>query len=53
MIRGYSFLLVFAGSKLVPQDMPQPRAEALALELNAITGYAIKTAFGESQAAIH
>ena len=32
---GYSCQLVFAHSKIVPQDMSQPRAEALALELNA------------------
>ena len=53
MTRGYSFQLVFASSKLVPRDMLQTPAEALALELNAITGYAIETAFGESQVAIH
>ena len=60
---GYSCQLVFARSKIVPQDMSQPRAEALALELNAKTGHVVKTAFGErhvkclkfsdSQVAIH
>ena len=47
---GYSCQLVFARSKIVPQDMSQPRAEALALELNAKTGHVVKTAFGERHA---
>ena len=59
----YSCQLVFSRSKIVPQDMSQPRAEVLALELNAKTGHVVKTAFGErhvkclklsdSQVAIH
>ena len=60
---GFSCQLVFSRSKVVPQDMSQPRAEALALELNAKTGHVVKTAFGDrhvkclkfsdSQVAIH
>ena len=44
---GYSCQLVFSRSKIVPQDMSQPRAESLALEMNAKTGHVVKIAFGE------
>ena len=44
---GYSCQLVFARSKVVPQDMSVPRAELLAASLNASTGFVVKKAFGE------
>ena len=59
----HSCQLVFSRTKIVPQDMSQPRAELLAAELNAATGHVVKIAFGErhkkclklsdSQVAIH
>ena len=44
---GYSCQLVFSRSKVVPADTSQPRAELLALALNASTGHVVKTSFGD------
>ena len=44
---GYSCQLVFARSKLVPEDMDLPRAELLACELNATLGHVVKLSFGD------
>ena len=44
---GYSCQLVFARSKIVPEDMSMPRAELLAASINASTGHVVKTAFGK------
>ena len=44
---GHSCQLLFARSKIVPKDMPMPRAELLAVSLNAGTGHVVKTALGD------
>ena len=44
---GYSCQLVFARSKLVPEDMDLPRAELLACKLNATLGHVVKLSFGD------
>ena len=44
---GFSCQLIFARSRLVPDDSTQPRAELLAIEMNATTGHVVKTALGE------
>ena len=60
---GYSCQLVFARSKLVPDDMSMPRAELSAALLNASMGHVVKISFGkfhkghlkltDSQVALH
>ena len=44
---GYSCQLVFARSKLVPEDLSMPRAELSAAVLNASMGHVVKISFGE------
>ncbi len=60
---GYSCQLIFARSKMVPDDMSVPRAELLAAEYNASMGHTVRLAFGkyhnrhikvtDSQVALH
>ena len=59
----YSCQLVFARSKLVPDDMSMPRAELSAAVMNAAMGHVVKISFGkfhkghtkltDSQVALH
>ena len=44
---GYSCQLVFARTKIVPDDMSMPRAELSAAVLNAATGHVVKMSFGK------
>ena len=60
---GYSCQLVFARSKIVPDDMSMPRAELSAAALNAAMGHVVRISFGkfhkghikltDSQVALH
>ena len=43
----YSCQLVFARSKVLPEDVSTPRAELMAAHMNASTGHTVKKAFGD------
>ena len=43
----YSCQLVFARSKVLPEDVSTPRAELRAAHMNASTGHTVKKAFGD------